>query len=77
MIKSIEEKTSGIEIDLCGPDGNAFVLIAIAKNLAKQLDYDSAEIDALIERMMSGDYENLIAVMDAEFGDLITMYTGR
>ena len=36
MIKSKEQKL-GIEIDLTGPDGNAFVLIGKAGSLAKQL----------------------------------------
>lgn len=30
MIKSIEEKETKLEIDLTGPDGNAFVLLGYA-----------------------------------------------
>lgn len=74
MIKNIEEKTSGIEIDLRGPDGNAFSLLAIAANVAKQLDWSRERIDRLRRDMMSGDYENLVAVMDKRLGDYITMY---
>ena len=62
---------SGIEIDLTGPDGNAFVLIGIAGNLAKQLGLDKAAIQA---EMMSGDYENLIKVFDKNFGHFVTLY---
>ena len=40
MIKSINEKTTRIEIDLTGPDGNAFVLIGMAGKFAKQLCLD-------------------------------------
>ena len=36
MIKSKKE-TFGIEIDLTGPNGNAFYLLGTASNLAKQL----------------------------------------
>ena len=54
MIKSKEQKL-GIEIDLTGPDGNAFVLIGTAGNLAKQLGLDAK---AIREEMMKGDYEN-------------------
>ena len=43
MIKSKKQK-SGIEIDLTGPDGNAFVLISKASNLAKQLGLDKDAI---------------------------------
>jgi len=67
MIKSKKQKL-GIEIDLTGPDGNAFVLIGTAGNLAKQLGLDKAKIQA---EMMAGDYENLIKVFDKNFGNFI------
>ena len=70
MIKSKEQKL-GIEIDLTGPDGNAFVLIGTAGNLAKQLGLDKAKIQA---EMMAGDYENLIKVFDKNFGSFVTLY---
>lgn len=59
------------EIDLTGPDGNAFVLMAYAKRFAKQLGKDG---DAIVKEMMSGDYENLLLVFDREFGDFVTLY---
>ena len=67
MIKSKKQKSGVIEIDLTGPDGNAFVLIGIAGKLAKQLGMDKNKIQT---EMMSGDYENLLSVMEREFGDL-------
>jgi len=70
MIKSKIEK-SGIEIDLTGPDGNAFVLIGTAGNLAKQLGLDGK---AIRTEMMAGDYENLINVFDRHFGNFVTLY---
>jgi len=69
MIKS--KKQTGIEIDLTGPDGNAFVLIGKAGNLAKQLGLDKAKIQA---EMMGGDYENLVSVFDKHFGEFVTLY---
>ena len=62
---------STIEIDLTGPDGNAFVLIGTASRLAKQLGLDANEIKT---EMMSGDYENLIRVFDKHFGEFVTLY---
>ena len=62
---------STIEIDLTGPDGNAFVLIGTASRLAKQLGLDTDEIKT---EMMSGDYENLIRVFDKHFGEFVTLY---
>ena len=60
MIKSKQEKT-GIEIDLTGPDGNAFFLLGTAGRLAKQLGLDAIQIKL---EMMSGDYENLVQTFD-------------
>ena len=72
MIKSIKNKKRlPIEIDLTGPDGNAFVLLGKAKNLAKQLELDG---DKIIEEMTSGDYDNLLDVFDENFGSFITLY---
>jgi hypothetical protein len=70
MIKSKKQKL-GIEIDLTGPDGNAFVLIGTAGNLAKQLGLDAK---AIREEMMKGDYENLVNVFDTHFGNFVTLY---
>jgi hypothetical protein len=62
---------STIEIDLTGPDGNAFMLIGRASNLAKQLGLDKAKIQA---EMMSGDYEHLVNTFDKHFGHFVTLY---
>ena len=70
MIKSKKESL-GISIDLTGPDGNAFMLIGKASNLAKQLGLDSKAIQ---KEMMAGDYENLIKVFDKYFGSFVTLY---
>ena len=72
MIKNKNEKPKGpIEIDLTGPDGNAFALMGYAKTFSKQLGLNTDEI---IKDMMSGDYEHLLDVMEENFGDFIVMY---
>ena len=43
MIKQKEEKST-IEVDLTGPQGNAFFLLGMANDLAKQLGFNSKEI---------------------------------
>lgn len=70
MIKQ-KKKTVGIEIDLTGPQGNAFFLLGTAIKLAKQLGLDG---NAIKTEMMSGDYENLIKVFDKNFGGFVTLY---
>ena len=71
MITSKRPKKTKIEIDLLGPEGNAFALLGIARDLAIKLDLDWNYIHT---EMTSGDYENLLQVMEHYFGDLIIMY---
>lgn len=59
-----------IEVDLSGPQGNAFYLLGLAERISDQIGIDSKPI---IEEMMSGDYENLIQVFDDNFGDFVDL----
>ena len=59
-----------VVIDLTGPDGNAFALMAYARMFAKQLGIDSEKI---IHEMMRGDYQNLVNVFDGYFGDYVIL----
>ena len=70
MIKE-KPKSNGIEIDLTGPQGNAFYILGVAKSLCKQLDFNESFV---LDEMKSGDYENLIEVFDKKFGSVVTMY---
>lgn len=63
-----------IELDLTGPEGNAFVLLGYAKKLLKQLDKSPDEIERIIEEMQSSDYENLVAVFEKNLGEYVTLY---
>jgi len=60
-----------IEIDLTGPQGNAFFLLGSAKKLATQINKDG---EAITKEMMGGDYEHLVEVFDREFGSFVTLY---
>jgi len=66
-----KQKTNGIEIDLTGPQGNAYFLLGTAKKLANQLGLDGKQIT---KEMMNGDYENLLQVFDNNFGSIVTLY---
>ena len=72
MIRSKQPK-SEIVIDLTGPDGNAFALMGYANRFAKDLDYSKQEIEDLMKKMQSGDYENLLKVFDDEFGEFVIL----
>jgi hypothetical protein len=54
-----------------GPEGNAFALLGIAKDLCHKT---GIEWEPVKNEMTSGDYENLINVLDKHFGNLIVMY---
>ena len=62
-----------IEIDLSGPEGNAFVLLGMAENFAKQLGYDELETSDLLTNMQSADYNHLVNVFDNAFGSFVTL----
>ena len=72
-ILSIKEKENGpIEIDLTGPQGNAYYILGVAQKLAEQMWWkDWKDIET---RMKSGDYENLLQVFDEEFGEHVILY---
>lgn len=67
----LKKQNTKIEIDLTGPDGNAFFLMGTAIRLAKQLNLDG---DKIVSEMKSGDYENLITVFDNYFGEFVNLY---
>ena len=71
MIKSKKYKNNGIEIDLTGPEGNAFAILGLAKRLCREF---GITFKPLANKMTSGDYENLIKVFDDKFGSVVTMY---
>ena len=73
MIKDKKEiESRGIEIDLTGPQGNAFWLIGYAGKLAPQLGYERNEI--IKELRDSKSYEELLEIFDGYFGGYITLY---
>jgi len=83
MITS-KPQTGKVEIDLNGPDGNAFVMMGIAKNVHKTLNRNGLSptdsegeyktSDEVQTEMQSGDYEHLVDTMELFYGDYIIMY---
>ena len=75
MIKSKAEMPNrGIEIDLTGPEGNAFALMAIAERFGRQLGYDDDKRERIQLEMTLADYECLLQTFDREFGMFVTMW---
>ena len=70
MIREKRQRPKQIIIDLTGPDGNAFALMAIGKKLARKMGLDENKI---LKEMMKGDYENLLEVFDSYFGSFVIL----
>ena len=66
-------------IDLTGPHGNAFVLLGLANQLAKQLGPETLMLlhgvtaKEIQKEMMAGNYKHLIETFDKYFGDYVTL----
>ncbi len=73
-IKSLQKRSRKLEIDLTGTQGNAFVLLATAQNLGRQLGYDKRRIELILDEMRLADYECLLQTFDREFGHIVDLY---
>ena len=62
-------------INLDGPEGNAFSLMASAKYLAREVGYSHDEIDTMITTMKSGDYKKLVKTFDEYFDGYVVLET--
>jgi len=71
IVNKNKKKERRIEIDLTGPQGNAFAILGCARDLAKTT---GKNFDDIRKRMTSGDYENLLKVFEKEFGNYLIMY---
>ena len=77
MIRSKAKRSQGptpIEIDLSGPNGNAYYLLGLADNLSRQLKYDKLKRERIQMEMTLADYECLLSTFDREFGTLVTLW---
>lgn len=73
MIRDRREMKPQIEIDLSGPEGNAFVLLGYASRLGNQI-YGPEKTEAILEEMKLSTYELLILTFDKYFGSIVTLY---
>lgn len=65
-----------IEIDLQGPQGNAFYLIGVARQLGKEVGMSEAEISAITTEMTAGDYKHLLTTLEDSFSDETFYFEG-
>ena len=72
MAVELKPKLDKTYIDIDGPNGNAFYLMAVARDFSKTLDLDEDEI---LGDMKTGDYLNLLNVFEDNFGDFVVLQT--
>lgn len=63
-----------MKIDISGPQGNAFAIMSIAERIGRQLNIPSEKIEEINNKMMSGDYDNLLKVFHREYGSVVELY---
>ena len=71
QIKNTSNIPSKINIDLDGPDGNAYFLLGIAKRIC---DKTGIDFQHLRNKMMSGDYGTLLIEIDKAVGKYINFH---
>jgi len=64
--------STGRVIDLQGPQGNAFALMAYAEDFLRQMGRRD-EFRQMRTDMMSGSYENLIGIFEKNFSEYVTL----
>lgn len=68
-------KSNGkIEIDLRGPEGNAYYLLGLANKIGRRLGMSAEKIEEIQFNMRMTDYEMLVKVFHRYFGDYIIIY---
>ena len=56
-----------IKGSLVGQDGNAFALMGYFSKQARKSGWDKKDIDGVIKKAMSGNYDNLLATLSQHF----------
>ncbi len=51
-------------MDLRGPEGNAFCILGTVNGILRQLGHDKQARDEFMAKATSGDYENLLKVVE-------------
>ena len=68
MIRKKQKNSGPIVIDLTGPQGNAYYLMAVVQSTFK--NSGAPELgESIIKEMKRGDYEHLLKTFDLYLGD--------
>ncbi len=67
---SVDSKDGRLVIDLRGPDGNAFAMLALARKTAQALGVDP---EPIVKEMQAGDYKALLAAFEKHFSQIFDL----
>jgi hypothetical protein len=74
--KNQSQKTRSRIIDLTGPAGKHWAILALAQDLCEQLKWNESKTRAIMDDIKSAkDYIGLIENFDKYFGDFVDLYT--
>lgn len=59
----MEATKKKVKLNLVGLDGNAYSLLGMFSQAARRQGWSKEEIDAVLNRATSGDYNNLLRVL--------------
>ncbi len=60
MSETVETNKFGVEVQLSGNDGNAFMVLGSCSKAARRANIDKQEIDKFTQEAMMGDYDHLL-----------------
>jgi hypothetical protein len=63
-----------MNIELSGPQGNAFYLMGLVDNLGQQLGLTQEKVNIIVNEMKSSNYDNLLKTFIKNFGMIVQLY---
>ena len=77
MDKNELPKRQRLQIDLDGPDGNAFVILGYTKSLCKSVGYNEQQAKKISAEMKESDYDHLLLVFLKYFDAYVDIWTSN
>jgi hypothetical protein len=65
IMNNLFDPPKTVQLTLVGLDGNAFSLMEAFQRQAKKEGWTQEEIKTVLDKCMSGDYNNLLRVLDS------------
>ena len=77
MTVTLKKRPNTTIVDLDGPQGNAFVLLGMAKSTMEKSGFEKEQQTSILNEMKSGDYITLLKTFEKYFGSAYTLQTSN